>query len=525
MSRAIHRRAVGMLVLAAVGLGACSDQGFTDRTELDVWKQNRRNELDLLVVIDNSCSMVQEQENLAGNFDALIDTFASAEVDWQIGVTTTDVEADRFKGLLISGDDEIIVRGPSGEVDRVEYDRSWVFDEGVALQLKPTEFASFKNLSLENWCVAANEYVEGSKGSPGAWNPDCDGNAVAEPELGPDAGPRAPRGGEIIVTEIMAAADGIDSDCEWFELTNISDHTLILDEVTISDEGNNAVAMPPGAEMAPHQALVVGRSLDTDVNCDVPVDIAATEGWALQDHVPVLDVETEDADERFAEMIAQGTQGSGIEHGLEGARLVFEEPYFSEQNQSWLREDAALAILVVSDEDDVSPHSVAFYERAYKETKGDQAFRQDGWFTLNAIVGTNETDSHIDVSCESSQGQAFYASRYIELAARTGGLVESICEEDFSPIVRNLGLSISGLELQFELSSFPVVDTLVVRLYEDRDEDSLVAELVRDVDYTYVAEGNYLLFDESQIPPPEYIITAEYRPLAVGSTVEAGESE
>jgi hypothetical protein len=517
-------RTTALVTLAALlGLGACSDQGFTDRFQLDSWQQSRRNELDLLVVIDNSCSMFQEQENLAGNFDALIDTFATAEVDWQIAVTTTDVEVERFRGRLISGDDEIIVRGPNGEIDRVEYDRTWIFDEGVALQLMPDKYAPTMNLAVENWCPAKNAYVEGSFGSPGVWNPDCDGAAVSEPELGEDMGPRSPRYGDVIVTEIMAAADGIDSHCEWFELTNRSNHTLTMDGVTLSDEGNNRVAVAAGLRMAPHQVLVVGRSLDTDLNCDVPVDIAAETGWALQDHVPVLNVETEDADERFAEMIAQGTQGSGIEHGLEGARLVFEEPYYTEQNQNWLREDAALAILIVSDEDDVSPHSVAYYERAYKEVKGLQAFRQDGWFTLNAIVGTQPTDSHIDVSCESDNGQAFYASRYIELAARTGGLVESICEEDFSPIVKNLGLSISGLELQFSLRYLPVVDTLEVKLYEDQDEDSLVAELVADVDYTYVADGNYLLFNEDQIPPAEYYITARYRPLATGSTVEGGE--
>lgn len=522
----MHRLVLASALLGVAGLSSCNDPTFNQLTEVDIFQQNRLNELDLLVVIDNSCSMAQEQENLASNFDQLIDTFSTAEVDWQIAVTTTDVESEQFKGLLVSGDDEIIVRGPSGEIDRVEYDREWVFEEGVALQLQRDWYSATSNLNLANWCAAPNDYTDGSKGSPGEWNPGCDGSAIAvDPPDGEDAGPRAPRFGELIVTEIMAAADGRDSLCEWFELTNRSSNTLTLDDVTIADQGNNLVTMPAGQTVAPHGVLVIGREADTSLNCGVPVDYAFPEGLALQDHVPVLDAETEDADERFAEMIAQGTLGSGIEHGLEGARLVFEAPYYEEQNASWLRENAALAILVVSDEDDVSPRSVDDYERYFKELKGDRAFRQDGWFTMNAIAGIQPTESHIDVSCVSDNGEAFYARRYIDLAARTGGISESICEQDFSPIVRNLGLSISGLGLRFVLKEKPIVETLEVGLYEDRTDESFVRELIIDEDFVFDVEENALVFNEDQVPPPEYYIVAEYRPLARGSQTDVGGEE
>jgi hypothetical protein len=509
----MHRILLPVLLLAA----GCTENTFTQLTTVDYFQQNRRNQLDMLVVIDNSCSMAEEQGNLAANFDQLIDTFATAEVDWRIGVTTTDVEAERFRGLLISGDDEIILRDPEGRiVDEVRYDRTWPFEDGVALQLDRDFTRPTSNLNLDNWCPAPDTFGDqGERGSPGAWNPGCDGAAIAPPTpQEPDAGPRTPRLGDVVITEIMAASAGRDSQCEWFEVVNRSDDTLDLSGVAVEDQGNNRALIGEGTLLAPQAVLVVGRSADSEVNCGVPVDVAFPEGFALQDHIPVLTPDTEDADERFAEMIAQGTQGTGIEHGLEAARLVFEEPYYTDQNREWLREDAALAILVVSDEDDISPRSVDEYERAYRELKGDRAFRQDGWFTLNAIVGTEPTDSVNDVSCISDDGVAYYAARYIDLAARTGGLVESICEEDYSTIVQNLGLSVSGLEVRFGLSEVPVLESLEVSLYEDRSEDSWIRDLVLGEDFEYVEEDNALLFDQDQVPPPQTFVVAEYRPVA-----------
>jgi hypothetical protein len=519
------RTVLGSTVLLAfsAGLAGCSERGFSDIFFTDIFQQSRVNQLDLLVVIDNSCSMVEEQGNLAGNFDQLIDTFATAEVDWTIAVTTTDVEADRFRGLLVTGDDEIILRGPAGEVARAVWDRNWVFEEGVALQLDAKQYTATAALALQNWCPAASEYTEGHRGSPGAWNAECSGTKVDPPVPGEDAGPRAPRYGEILITEVMARAKGPDSTCEWFELSNRTTHTLKLDGVTVGDQGNNLASFPDGLVLPPYGVLVVGRSLDPELNCDVPVDVAVTGNFALHDNVPVLSAATEDADELFAEKIAQGTLGSGIEHGLEGARLTIEEPFYTEANGAWLREDAAFAVLIVSDEDDVSPLAVHEYERAFKEIKGDRAFRQDGWFTLNAVVGTVPTDNSNDISCSSDNGVAYFGSRYVEFASRTGGVVESICAQDFSPVVRNLGLSISGLDVTFTLRRRPVLDSLEVKLFEDRDESSFVRDLVAGEDFEYIEEGNYLQFKPEQVPPPEFVITAKYRPLSTSSQGDAAE--
>ena len=61
--------------------------------------KDRRPELDMIFVIDNSGSMKQEQHNLATNLDRFLDQFLSDKISFHITVTTTDSK-DRVGGFL-----------------------------------------------------------------------------------------------------------------------------------------------------------------------------------------------------------------------------------------------------------------------------------------------------------------------------------------------------------------------------------------------------------------------------------------
>ena len=52
--------------------------------------RNRKPELDMIFVIDNSASMAQEQHNLAVNLDRFLNEFLSNDIKFHIAVTTTD---------------------------------------------------------------------------------------------------------------------------------------------------------------------------------------------------------------------------------------------------------------------------------------------------------------------------------------------------------------------------------------------------------------------------------------------------
>jgi hypothetical protein len=74
---------------------------------LDEFVQPTQSSADILFVVDNSCSMVEEQTNLANNFEAFIAAFSTSDSDFQIGVITTDNAS--FRGDIIrSGDSNAV---------------------------------------------------------------------------------------------------------------------------------------------------------------------------------------------------------------------------------------------------------------------------------------------------------------------------------------------------------------------------------------------------------------------------------
>ena len=71
-------------------------------------------------------------------------------------------------------------------------------------------------------------------------------------------------------------------------------------------------------------------------------------------------------------------------------------------------------------------------------------------------------------------------------------------------------------------------NTLVVKIYAEESEDSLIGELIQDEDYTYVIERNSIRFEIDALPASETYIVAEYRVLPDGAqqlAEDTGETE
>ena len=83
------------------------DQGSNQQSGSDQFIQNSHGTgiLDILVVIDNSGSMQEEQVNLSTKLQPLL-TYVS-ESNWQIGVITTDSANDCLRALIKKGDSDV----------------------------------------------------------------------------------------------------------------------------------------------------------------------------------------------------------------------------------------------------------------------------------------------------------------------------------------------------------------------------------------------------------------------------------
>lgn len=167
---------------------------------------------------------------------------------------------------------------------------------------------------------------------------------------------------------------------------------------------------------------------------------------------------------RFRELALVGISGSGDERGLQAAQLALTDPLRSTQNSGFYRDDAALHVIVISDEDDQShpdPTQSEFvsWMRALKASPEDASF--------SAITGPLS-------GCSSPDGLAFGAPRYLATVEATGGLFASICSDDWVPLLEDLGLRASGLQTVYHLQEVPVVETIEV--------------WVDDGDYTYLGD-------------------------------------
>lgn len=145
----------------------------------------------------------------------------------------------------------------------------------------------------------------------------------------------------------------------------------------------------------------------------------------------------------FAATVIQGTHGSGNEQGLQAAYNALSAPIITDWNRGFVRPDAHLAVVFVADEDDHSTHSVPFYVNSFRAIKG---FRNPQLFSASAIVG----DPAVGCGLQAESG-----TRYIQVAQETGGVFESICTENWSAALENLGRSVFGYKSRFLLANQP----------------------------------------------------------------------
>ena len=197
----------------------------------------------------------------------------------------------------------------------------------------------------------------------------------------------------------------------------------------------------------------------------------------------------------FAVVAAQGIDGSGEELGLEAAYRALNPPVSTGWNAGFLRPDAYLALVFVSDEDDQSNDSVDFYVNFFRSIKG---FRNQDLLSISAIVGDEEG------TCGINADPGF---RYIEAANTTGGIVEPICTADWAASLENLGQSVFGFRRRFLLRNRPAAGTLEVSV----DGEALPDTGPNGAIWTYDPIGNALQFSPLATPEPGSEIVVTYR--------------
>ncbi len=203
----------------------------------------------------------------------------------------------------------------------------------------------------------------------------------------------------------------------------------------------------------------------------------------------------------FSDDALLGTNGLGTEKGLAAVHAALTDPLLSDPaaNAGFLRQDAKLVVIAVSDEDDQSSATVDFYVDFLKNIKG---FHNADLMSFSSIVGYDESTKKA-ASCTSTStgGQAVPGPRYVEVTNRTNGIARSICSTDWGKIADDLGLNAFGAKSQFFLTREAVPSSIVVHVN---------GQQVSQPAWSYDAPSNSIIFDASSVPPQGATIDVDY---------------
>lgn len=191
---------------------------------------------------------------------------------------------------------------------------------------------------------------------------------------------------------------------------------------------------------------------DVDYQIAVTTTDAVSGGGAFVGSPQILTPATSAVLESFQANIQVGTTGSALEQGLAASLAAFE------RNPGFLRPDAHLFVIFVSDEDDRSFGELRYYWRVFEQLKG---VGNEEKVSLSAIVGPPNDETGAG-GCQSENGLAEAGDRYVNLASETGGLWGSICDPSFATTLETLGGAAVGLKRKFFLANVPDPETLAI---------------------------------------------------------------
>jgi hypothetical protein len=150
----------------------------------------------------------------------------------------------------------------------------------------------------------------------------------------------------------------------------------------------------------------------------------------------VLTPQTPNLQQAFATEVNVGTNGSGTEKGLEGAfEAVSPLILNSGVNAPFLRDDARLAVVAVSDASDQSTGAVATYLNYFYALK---TLAPAPGFILSAVTSTSQNSPSATCAYD---GTNTSPNPYIDAAHFTGGAVGEICSATFAQVMTDVGLA------------------------------------------------------------------------------------
>ena len=235
-------------------------------------------------------------------------------------------------------------------------------------------------------------------------------------------------------------------------------------------------------------------SLDMDFHLGV-ISTDILDNGHLQGTVPVITPNTPDPEGTFSTNVNLGINGAGIEQGFHNAYLALSSPNIDPAgfNYGFLREEAGLRIVFVSDEQEQSSTAglnwtAAQYIDFFRSIKAnpDHVVLSD---ITGGILGCNANGNNADP-----------ATDFVLASSQSGGISASICDPGWISTLQSLAWLSQSFADTFELSRTPVAETVAVSLNG----------VPVFVGWVYDSALNAVVFDLSHVPENGDALDIEY---------------
>lgn len=157
-----------------------------------------------------------------------------------------------------------------------------------------------------------------------------------------------------------------------------------------------------------------------------------------------------EAQKLFSKNVYRRENASDYERGIKAVQRSIERSLKGSSKTSralrkFFRPEAALAVVIVSDEDESGDDKYSEGDRLIKLV--DDTWGANKKFQFNSIVvHTSE--------CLNGEGHT-YGEKYQRLSRKTGGIIGDVCSDNYTQILKDIGQGVSNLTKVYNLSCDP----------------------------------------------------------------------
>lgn len=375
--------------------------------QVDIFDQQQVKQVDILWVVDNSSSMQAKQDRLKANAHSFMQFLAAQQVDYHLGVVSTDTYDPAQSGKLQN-------KQPSG------------------LPLAPQPWVSSDaGPTAENYFLAnlglGEQGTGDEKGLLGAM-------LALTPPLAPPVGTANPDAG---AANCVRLADG-GVDC--FVRPGATLYTVIVsDEEDSSCTPTQTSGLMAGEGCTESDILTAGNN-----------GYGSTDYWSR-----FFSGAKDGGTSRIATIVA--TDSTTRQCATEFAGFC----------QSKIQTDCAGNTTDCTQSvtgaccSTIAQCNLDIFSKAQRCHFN---YVQSGGHTTGATITGSWAGCKSPAADGGVEFTAIYAPRYSTVAQETGGIASSVCDQDYTPALSKLGLQASGLRSEFPLSRAPLTGSVTVQM-------------------------------------------------------------